>query len=227
MVASPTADMTYLVAHRAGNDLDDLARAARHPGVELVEADLRWFHGRVVVRHLKSIGPLPIYWDRGRIGRPFARHLHLDELLDSVGADTVLLLDLKGRTPKLARAVRAALEARPGTARTVVCARHWPLLDAFAAMPQVERFCSIGSRRGLGRLARFVRRTPVDGVSIHADLLDADVVAELRADVGAVLTWPVNSIVVARRLSMWGVSGLITDEPERLASITTQAQVPA
>ena len=77
----------FVVAHRAGNCLDRL-REAERLGVALIEADVRLFHGRPEIRHLKTVGPLPLYWDRWALASPFRRSLTLSELLRSSSAIT-------------------------------------------------------------------------------------------------------------------------------------------
>lgn len=198
--------MPFLVAHRAGNDLARLREAELH-GVGLVEADVRLWRGRAEIRHLKTLGPLPILWDRWTLASPFAPRLRLEELLGAVGPNTELLLDLKGRDVRLARLVRGALE--PGR-RVTVCARAWRLLDAFAGDPDVRRVHSVGSARQLQRLLRRFDR--VDGVSVHERLLDPATAAELRARAALVLTWPVNTAARGRELAALGIDGLISDE---------------
>jgi glycerophosphoryl diester phosphodiesterase len=57
------ASSPFIVAHRAGNDLELLRRAERvRP--RLIEADVHLYRGRLEVRHLKTLGPLPVLWDR-------------------------------------------------------------------------------------------------------------------------------------------------------------------
>jgi glycerophosphoryl diester phosphodiesterase len=205
------------VAHRAGNGLDKL-REAERDGVALVEADVRLFRGRPEVRHLKTIGPLPLYWDRWALASPFRRSLVLSELLRETDAGTELMLDLKGRQPQLADIVRAEIEPYlPGRPFTI-CARSWRLLDVFDGLP-VRRFASAGSRRQVrALLARYADRG-VDGVAVHERLLDARAVAELRSITGLVLTWPVNAPSRARELVGMGVDGLISDRAGLIAPL--------
>ena len=214
----------FLVAHRAGNDLERL-RAAERLGARLIEADVRLHHGRVEVRHLKSVGPLPIYWDHWYIANPFARRMQLHELLAATGPGTELMLDLKGYQIKLAHRVREELAAvsTGGAAPVTVCARSWRLLEPFAADDHVRTVCSVGSRRGLRRLLDATRRSGVrvGGVSIHAKLLDPATVEALRDAADVVMTWPVNSLDDGQRLLDWGVHGLITDEPHDLDALVT------
>jgi len=213
-IASP-----FVVAHRAGNRLDELREAERH-AVALVEADVRLFHGRPEIRHLKTVGPLPLYWDRWMLASPFRRSLVLPELLEATAPATELMLDLKGSRPRLAEIVRSEIEAYLPLRRFTICARSWRLLDPFDGLP-VRRFASAGSRRQLrGLLERFAGRR-VDGVSVHERLLDARAVAELRSVADLVLTWPVNAPSRARELVAMGVDGLISDRAGLIAPLVT------
>ncbi len=209
----------FLIAHRAGNDLTMLRDAVGF-GARLVECDLRLFRGRIEVRHLKTIGPIPILWDTWHLANPFKRRLQLHELLDAVGPiGAELMLDLKGRDPRLSERVIAELDARSIHLPMTVCARSWKLLDAFEDRADVRTVCSVGSRRGLRRLLARRRERRLGGVSIHANLLDANTVAQLRETCEVVMTWPVNCADRARTLLDWGVHGLITDEAHVIAPV--------
>jgi hypothetical protein len=201
--------VTFVVAHGAGNDLARLRRA-EDLGVALVEADVRLWRGRAEVRHLKTIGPLPILWDRWRLANPVAPRLQLQALLAAAAPGTSLLLDLKGRDPRLSRLV---LEALPPGRPVTVCARSQRLLEPFRARPEVRRFHSVGSRRQLRRLLSSPENVRLDGVSVHARLLDEHVVAALRARAETILTWPVDTAVLAAELAGLGVHGLISNDP--------------
>jgi len=205
------------VAHRAGNCLERL-RDAERLGVALIEADVRLFRGRPEIRHLKTVGPLPLYWDRWELASPFRRSLVLSELLGSSAGSTELMLDLKGANTRLAEIVRQELEPYVPGRRFTVCARSWALLDAFDGLP-VRRFASVGNRRQLRALLDRFAQTRLDGVSIHERLLDAGVLAEIRSVAGLVLTWPVNVPARARELVRLGVDGLISDEAGVIAPV--------
>lgn len=183
---------------------------------------MRLFHGRAEVRHLKSVGPLPLYWDRWAVASPFRRHLVLSDLLDTTGSATELMLDLKGSRRRLAELVRDALLPHLPRRRFTVCARSWQLLDVFEGLP-VRRFASAGSSRELRSLLRHFAGARVDGVSVHTRLLDARVVSEIRAVADLVLTWPVNAPAKARELVGLGVDGLISD---RIGVVTPVAAGP-
>ena len=208
--------MTFVVAHRAGNDLARL-HEAEQLGVALVEADVRLWHGRLEVRHLKTVGPLPILWDKWRLGNPFAPRLELRELLAEARRDTHLLLDLKGRNPRLAELV---LDTLPDDRPVTLCARSRTLLEPFVGREHVRLFQSVGSRRQLRALLRNTGARPLDGVSIHERLLDERVVADLRPHAATVISWPINSLQRAHELGLLGVQGLISDHPSLLVGRT-------
>jgi len=202
----------FVIAHRFGNRLEAL-RDAEHLGVSCVEADVRLFRGRVEVRHLKSVGPLPLFWDRWRVAAPWAPRLALDELLRATAPQTELVLDLKGRNPALGRLVAHAIAPQLPGQRFIVCARYASQLEPFSEMP-VRRFESVGSPRQLRRLLS--RGTSAHGVSIHARLLDDGVVQQLRRLTEVIVTWPVNRVEDAAALAALGVDGLISDAPNLL-----------
>jgi glycerophosphoryl diester phosphodiesterase len=204
--------VTFVVAHRAGNSLTRLQDAERL-GVALIEADIRLWRGRLEVRHLKTVGPLPILWDKWRLANPFAPRLELRELLIHARRETQLLLDLKGRNRRLAELVRDAL---PGGRLVTVCARSRALLEPFADLEHVRLFQSVGSRRQLRTLLRTADGVALDGVSIHERLLDERVIEALRGRCATVMSWPVNSLERAGELARLGIHGLISDDPAAL-----------
>ena len=60
------------------------------------------------------------------------------------------------------------------------------------------------------------------GVSVHASLLDAGVVAELHDRVERVLTWPVNDQDALEAVLGYGVSGVISDDAGILAQVVAR-----
>jgi glycerophosphoryl diester phosphodiesterase len=205
----------FLVAHRAGNDLERL-RAAEALGLPLIEADVHLFAGRLEVRHRKTVGPIPILWDRWELAPPWAPRLMLDELLAAAAGGDELMLDLKGHDRRLPGRVLEAVESSPLSGRITVCSQDWRLLEPLAAHPEIRVVHSVGNARQLARLRRNPR--PLAGISIHERLLDAAVVEDLRRRAGLVLSWPVESVAQARRLIGWGVDGLISRSFEQLAA---------
>ena len=215
------AQEPFVVAHRAGTDLDLLGRAAR-ARARVIEADVHLYAGRLEVRHLKTLGPFPVLWDRWYVASPRPPRLLLRELLAVAAPDAVLMLDLKGPRVRLARRVAAELARHPGIGEVVVCARSWRLLDPFASDPRVRVVHSVGSRRQLHRLRRRFAGRRLAGVSIHRRLLDPATVTDLRERAELIVTWPVSTLEEARRLTSWGVHGVITEHFETLTPALQQ-----
>jgi glycerophosphoryl diester phosphodiesterase len=212
-----SAAAPYLVAHRAGNRLD-LLHASEAAGHAFVEADVNLFRGRLEVRHLKTVGPLPLFWDRWHVAAPWRRHLRLEELLAAAAPTTELMIDLKGRRPQLADRVAEAIEPYLETRRLTIAARCWALLERFDGLP-VRRLHSVGTARQLRALVHASAGTRLDGVTIHERLLDLAAVAELRRIAGVVMTWPVNDADRASELVGLGIDGLISDRPDAISGV--------
>jgi hypothetical protein len=204
-----------VIAHGAGNDLR-LLRTAESARIALVEADVHLFRGRLEVRHLKTLGPVPIYWDRWRLPLRFSPRLYLPQLRDAMNPSTALLLDLKGRATKLPEAVLDALQGRPA----MVCSRNWTHLEPFRRAEHVRVVYSVGSRRQLAALRRRFADELVHGISIHERLLDRATAADVLKRAELVMTWPVNTLERARELLSWGVRGLITDAPGAIQAVS-------
>jgi glycerophosphoryl diester phosphodiesterase len=213
---TPLGIAPLVIAHRAGNDLCRL-RTAESARIPLVEADVYLFRGRLEVRHLKTLGPVPVYWDRWQLPLRFSPRLYLPELLAALDPSTELLLDLKGRAPALPQAVLEALEGRPA----LICARNWAHLAPFLSADNVRVVYSVGSRRQLASLRRHLVDRRVDGISIHERLLDRATAADVLTMAELVMTWPVNTLERARELLSWGVRGLITDAPGTIQAVAT------
>ena len=167
------------------------------------------------MRHRKTVGPIPILWDRWELAPPWAPRMLLEHLLSVAADGTELMLDLKGHDRRLPGRILGAVEAAHVRGRLTVCSQNWRLLEPFASRPDVRVVHSVGNTRQLARLLR--ARGRLAGVSIHQRLLDAAAVTELRRRADLVLSWPVESVAVARRLADWGVDGLISRHFEALA----------
>ena len=127
-------DAPLLIAHRAGNDPAHL-RAAEEAGADVIEADLHLWRGRLELRHLKTVGPLPLYWDRWALAPPWRRFDSSTTCSPRARPQTSLMLDLKGRDPAAAQ-----------------------LLSPSSAGPRAARPCS--SPRARGRCStRSIRRS--------------------------------------------------------------------
>lgn len=212
----------FVVAHRAGNDLGSLRRA-ESAQVAVVEADLCLFAGQIEVRHPKTLGPIPLLWDKWTVVSPRTPRLLLDQLLEAAEASTTLMLDLKGSDRRLATAVAAAIHEHPRQL-TLCCAQNWVQAEAMRDLDNVRVVHSVGNQRQLRSLRKQLAAKPVYGVSIRDKLLSRERVAELRRRADLVMTWPVKSVADVRRLASWGVDGLITDHYEVLAPLLRRTE---
>ena len=209
MVGAP-----LLIAHRAGNDPARL-RAAEGAGADVIEADLHLRRGRLELRHLKTAGPLPLYWDRWALAPPWRRFDSLDDLLAVARPETVLMLDIKGSDRAAARLVTRTLDRAARPARVFVSAREWPLLDQIdPALGQ--RIASAATPRQLERLIEHAAKRSLDGAAVHLRLLERARLRALRACVPLLMSWPVNHGREAARATALGVVGLISDDLELL-----------
>lgn len=205
------------VAHRAGNDLVAL-RHALDAGVDLVEADIRYFRGALEVRHLKTLGPA-LLWDHPweLVRRRHATVPVLADVLAECNGEGRLLLDLKGVHPRLAGSVADLLRGTGGHPPVAVCSRNWGMLGAFGDDPAVRLVPSAGNRRELSRLLARLRADPARwpggrqayGVSVRRTLLTPEAVTELHTSVERVLTWPVDTAEELDHATRLGVSGVI------------------
>jgi glycerophosphoryl diester phosphodiesterase len=186
--------------------------------VAVVEADLHLFAKRIEVRHLKTLGPIPLLWDKWTVASPRTPRLLLDDLLQAAAPSTILMLDLKDRDRRLSTGVAAALRDRPRE-HTVCCSQNWALLEEMRNLDGVQLVHSVGSGRQLQALRMLAANRPLDGVSIHLKLLGPRRVRELRALAGLIMAWPVRTLADVRRLLSLGVDGLITEHFEVLAPL--------
>jgi glycerophosphoryl diester phosphodiesterase len=153
-------------------------------GADIIEADIHLFRGRLEVRHLKTVGPLPLFWDRWELRGPSTPIASLEELLVGDRPDTW------------------------------VCSRRWSHIERIVEGDQLIGMPSAGSRTQLRRLLRRYGPGSLPAVSVKADLLSPAVVEALRVRAAHVFTWRVNDVETARVLVSWGVTGLISDRPE-------------
>ena len=196
-----------ICAHRHGNDLT-LLRAAETAGVDLIEVDIHLFHGELDARHEKTIGPLPVVWDRRRLPSWNPPRQRFSEVLASAQPETRFYIDLKGWDRRLSRHVITALEPRRSY---VVSARVWWLLHPFEGLEGVLVLRSIGAPWQLWWFRRRRRGRFEGGISISSDLLTPELAAELKTRVQTIFAWRVSSYAHARELEHWGVDGVIVD----------------
>jgi glycerophosphoryl diester phosphodiesterase len=215
------------VAHRAGNSLAGLHGAVRL-GADVIEADVHHYRGRLEVRHLKTMGPLPWLWDRWELRSGSAPRLGLGELLTAADRGITFMLDLKGRHVTGGDAVvRALHEYAPGRP-VLVCSRYWPALTPFRQLPWVRTVRSARTRAELSVLLRRLDRTadPGHGASVHRSLLTPALMARLHERLDVVMTWPVDDLATLEAvapLRRTGTLGVISNQDTVLRHVLALA----
>ena len=210
------------IAHRAGNDLDDAWEAFR-AGADLIETDVWSYRGRLELRHVKTMGPLPLLWDRWTLEPGWRKRLVLEDLLRALPIEAGLFLDLKGNDPNLGRTVVDAIQheqplRKPGR-KPILCGRNWRQLDPVSGNPEVMTFYSVGSDQELAAVWERLRRMPQPAISIHCRYLTPEIIGRLK-DLGTtIVTWPINSITSARRLHDLQVDGFTSDNAWLISNI--------
>lgn len=206
------------IAHRAGNDLARL-RMAEEIGVDLIETDLWYYRGRLEVRHVKTLGPVPVLWDRWRLEPGWRPRFQLPELLAAVGERTTLFLDLKGTHPRLPVALRDALEQDHRDRPVVVCSQSWDLLDALLPCSELGIVYSVGNPRMLQSVWPRLARLRSPAVSIDQRLLSPETMRTFTERSVSVVTWTVNTEERMNELLAWGVDGIISDNFDLLRRV--------
>lgn len=206
------------ISHRGGNSVDGALKAIAL-GADMVETDI-WVHrGRLEVRHVKTMGPIPLLWDRWELHRGWGHRLVLEEVMRATPEDYPLFLDLKGHDLSLApRIVKAIGDAQPRRP-IVLCGRHWPQMEAVEADPDVWVFYSVGTEEELTGVWPWLARQEHPAISISYHLLSPQVIHELKDAGATIIAWTVNEPAIARDLYRLGVDGFTTDNWELLERI--------
>ena len=206
------------IAHRGGNSPAEIERALAL-GVDMLEVDIWPFHGRLEVRHAKSLGPVPIYWEKWYITSWFGKQFQLKHLLAATPAATRLFLDLKGTLPRLGERVVRAVRRQQPDREIVLCGRDWRQLDRVAHLPFVHVFYSVGTDDELARVWPTLESAPTRAISINYVLLTDEVLNRLDNLGTTIIAWTVNDPEMARTLMAKGVDGFTSDNPALLDRI--------
>lgn len=211
------------VAHRAGNSLTGLHGAVRL-GADIIEADVHHHRGRLEVRHLKTMGPLPWLWDRWELRSGSAPRLGLADLLVAADRGITFMLDLKGRHVAGGEAVARALHEHAPDRPVIVCSRYWPALAPFEHVAWIRTVRSARTRPELSLLLRWLDRArcPGHGASVHCSLLTAAAVARMHERLEVVMTWPIDDLAIldaVARLRRTGTLGVISNHDTVLRQV--------
>jgi len=206
------------IAHRAGNDIA-FAQRAFALGCDMVETDVWKYRKRLELRHLKTMGPIPLLWDRWTLRPGWTDRLVLRDMLAATPLDKLLFLDLKGKNRHLAHAIVEDIQTHQPDRQIVLCGRTWPQLDEIVGEPHVTVFYSVGSDEELATVWSRLEKMEFPAVSIHSRYLNDELMRRFK-DLGTtVVTWAVNEYEHA--LSLWeiGVDGFTSDNLDMLAHI--------
>lgn len=199
------------VAHRRGNEVLTLREAALL-GADIIEGDVHLHRGRLEVRHQKSMGPLPWFWEKWKVYPAHIPRPALDELLEGRPTGATLMLDLKG-VGRVGAKTRHAVADHPPHEPFLVCARWWPSLRPFHDLEAARIVLSARGPVALWRLRRRLRAGQVPyGVSVHLSVLTPELVAEIQSYGVLVLSWPVDDRPGLERAHALGIDGAITKD---------------
>ncbi|MEA2525121.1 MAG: glycerophosphoryl diester phosphodiesterase [Thermomicrobiales bacterium] len=191
------------IAHDAGDRAPSSQLALAH-GADVVEINVTLIGGRLYAAHTPPPGWLPSRAYRGpTLGEAWAR---------TAGARFVQL-DLKDTSPAAMRLTISFLERHADGRRVFVSTRSITALETLSERsPDVVRLLSIGNRFGLQALMENPERAELlNGVSVRADLLDAETMAWLK-DRGLLVTaWTVNDVEQLNDLVALGIDAVTTD----------------
>lgn len=209
MTHRPDEVLPLAIAHRAGNHLDQL-RPAVQAGADLIEADV-WLHrGNLEVRHLKTLGPIPILWDRWKLVSGRAPRLYLQDLLEAWPDGAELMVDMKGDSPRFPETLGKALETHHKGQPVTFGGREWGLLKPLQGYPNARFFPSCGYQEQVAELLGQWEEH-YDAAVLHASLVTSENVQAVKDAGGDIITWPINTVEALDTVVAVGVSGVICD----------------
>jgi glycerophosphoryl diester phosphodiesterase len=202
-----------LIAHRFGNHLDRIDPAVE-AGAHVIEIDV-WYHrGRLEVGHEKTLGALPLRWDRWSLHLGGRRDLELRTVLDRLPATVAPMLDLKGEHPSLPKALHGLLDEHFSGRQCFVSSQNWRYLDAVLGREHALVVRSIGTPEMLDDMRSELDGWSGAGIGLDQELLTPSIINELRDRMPMILTWTVNDHQRAAELLDAGVAGVISDNLE-------------
>jgi len=232
-----TSNEPVRIAHGFGNGRRRLSRALIGP-VDLIETDVRFQDGKMVVRHERKLGPLPVLVDENsslhiksahRLRLPLWRWyialqgnpLFLQEVLAKAKDKRGLLLDLKGqygnREETLAQALAEMLERMGMEEQATICGQNWPLLEHLrAAAPHLKVHYSIGSADQLKAFQAMLEHDPIRRICLNQSLVERPLIERLKGLGITIYTWTVDDLWRAHELLELGIDGITSNSLEML-----------
>jgi glycerophosphoryl diester phosphodiesterase len=232
-----TSSEPVRIAHGFGNNRRRLLRALIGP-VDLIETDVRFQDGKMVIRHERKLGPLPVLIDeraslhiksahrcRLHLGRWYValqgNSLTLQEVLAKAKDKRGLLLDLKGEYgdggEAFARALAEMLERMGMEEQVTICGQNWSLLGHLrAAAPHLKVYYSIDRPDQLEAFQAMLEHDPIRGICLNQSLIEEPLIERLKALGITIYTWTVDDLWRAHELLELGVDGIISNSLETL-----------
>jgi glycerophosphoryl diester phosphodiesterase len=232
-----TGNAPVRIAHGFGNSRRRLSRALIGP-VDLVETDVHFQDGKMVVRHERKVGPLPILIDERKSLHLKTEHtcrlhllrwyvafqrspLALEEILARARGGRGLLLDLKGqygdREERFAGALADMLEQMDLAEQTTICGQNWSLLTHLRRVaPSLKVHYSIDSARQLEAFQAMLQSDRIGRICLNQSLVEPPLIERLKRSGMTIYTWTVDDLWRAHELLELGVDGIISNSLEML-----------
>jgi glycerophosphoryl diester phosphodiesterase len=206
--------------------------------VDLIETDVRFQDGKMVVRHERKLGPLPVLVDEKTSLHIGSEHglrlplwrwfialernpLVLQEVLAEAKDRRGLLLDLKGeygdREESLAQALAEMLQRMGMEEQATICGQNWPLLGHLrAAAPHLKVHYSIDSADQLKDFQAMLEHDPLRRICLNHSLVEEPLIERLKGLGMTIYTWAVDDLRRAHELLDMGIDGIISNSLEML-----------
>lgn len=208
----------FASAHRAGNSRQAAIRAVE-AGADMIETDI-WLHkGRLELRHKRTLGPIPILWEKWAIEPGWKPRYLLRHLLQDVPDDVLIFLDFKGDDQGLGPAVLEELRQFAPDRVVATCGRDYPQLQVIDSAPNIITFYSVGEEEEWPIAHDFIRRSSTPALSIAAELATQQRIDWIRDLGGPVVCWGVRNPEEMQRLRAMGVDGFTTDSRDVIRDV--------
>jgi glycerophosphoryl diester phosphodiesterase len=212
-----------VIAHRSGNELHE-AKHAFEAGADLIETDIWRYRNRLELRHIKTMGPIPLLWDRWELHPGWGHRFQLEDLLQDLPVEARLFLDLKGVDTRLPIQTIEYIRSVQPQRQIILCGRTWAQLDAVEDQTDITVFFSVGSDEELALIWSRLDKMEHPAVSIHKRYLTEANVRRFKEKDTTIVTWPVNTFAEAKHLHGLGVDGFTTDNPEMVKWIPIERE---
>ena len=228
------------IAHAYGNSRAALRRAL-NANVDMIEVDV-WYRGDdVYAHHARRLSPLPLLADKKTPGHPLPRpafpvwpgywvwpHLNplkLGEVLQIVGGDRRLLLDVKGRykggrSAGFAEAIVRRVREHQASSWAVVCGQTYAVLNALRHVDnEIEVRYSLEKPYQWESFVRKMKDRRVRQVCISRHFIDDEKARFLQQNGVNVYVWTIDDPQAAHRWAEQGADGIISNDLELLEGL--------